>query len=500
VAYGGTGKSTFINKWLEKMRWDNYRGAKKVYGWSFYSQGTNELATSADRFVNHALEWFGDEDPLKGSPWDKGKRLAHLAAKQRTLMILDGMEPLQSTLDFERGKIKDNALCVLVTELAKHNNGLCIITTREQSPELNRFPAFAQTINLDQISNEAGRALLRMRNIQGSDAELDKATEAFGNHALAINLLAEYIHLFPGHIIQKAYEIPDYGISESETKHARRVIQVFSAYFGNSPETELLHIMGLFNRPAEMAAIAAIVGGKTIDRLTNITNTFKEPELMRAIQNLRNAKLLARESRHCPDIIDCHPIIREHFGEKLQTENPTAWKEANSRLYDYYKKKPAKQLPDTLEEMEPLFAAVAHGCRAGRVQEALLEVYWERIGRRNEFYSTNKLGAFGAFVATLSNFFEKLWTTLASGLNEHDKASVLNWAGFGLHALGRLRQAAEPMRAALQEHIKQKNWKESALDNGNLSELYLTLGDVIQAITYGRQSVEFAVKVFNFKS
>ena len=37
VAYGGTGKSTLVNKWLEKMRWDNYRGAKRVFAWSFYS-------------------------------------------------------------------------------------------------------------------------------------------------------------------------------------------------------------------------------------------------------------------------------------------------------------------------------------------------------------------------------------------------------------------------------------------------------------------------------
>ena len=31
VAYGGVGKSTLINKWVEKMRWDQYRGAEKVY-------------------------------------------------------------------------------------------------------------------------------------------------------------------------------------------------------------------------------------------------------------------------------------------------------------------------------------------------------------------------------------------------------------------------------------------------------------------------------------
>src|SRR5262249_55821829 len=48
VAWGGVGKSTLVNKWLERLAKDNYRGARRVYAWSFYSQGTSERATSAD--------------------------------------------------------------------------------------------------------------------------------------------------------------------------------------------------------------------------------------------------------------------------------------------------------------------------------------------------------------------------------------------------------------------------------------------------------------------
>ena len=39
VAYGGVGKSTLVNRWLREMERDNFRGAKRVFGWSFYSQG-----------------------------------------------------------------------------------------------------------------------------------------------------------------------------------------------------------------------------------------------------------------------------------------------------------------------------------------------------------------------------------------------------------------------------------------------------------------------------
>ncbi|MCP4694489.1 MAG: toll/interleukin-1 receptor domain-containing protein, partial [Desulfobacterales bacterium] len=87
VAWGGVGKSTLVNKWLEKMGEDNYRGARAVFAWSFYSQGTGERVTSADQFIREALEWFGDPAPDAGSTWNKGKRLAGLVQKEKTLLI-----------------------------------------------------------------------------------------------------------------------------------------------------------------------------------------------------------------------------------------------------------------------------------------------------------------------------------------------------------------------------------------------------------------------------
>ncbi len=175
VAWGGVGKSTLVNKWREQLAADNYRGAKRVYAWSFYSQGTGERVTSADIFIVEALKWFGDPEMANSnaSPWDKGGRLAELVKREKSLLLLDGMEPLQSSLDFERGKIKDPALAVLVTELAKENPGLCVITTREPVYDLADFPETTREIDLEQISAEAGRALLRVGGVQGTDAELE---------------------------------------------------------------------------------------------------------------------------------------------------------------------------------------------------------------------------------------------------------------------------------------------------------------------------------------
>ena len=88
VAWGGVGKSTLINHWLRKMAADHYRSAELVLGWSFYRQGTSGETSSADEFLDAALTWFGDPDPRIGTAWEKGERLAKLAAHHRTLLVL----------------------------------------------------------------------------------------------------------------------------------------------------------------------------------------------------------------------------------------------------------------------------------------------------------------------------------------------------------------------------------------------------------------------------
>jgi hypothetical protein len=85
IAWGGVGKTALINVWLNKMCDEHYRGAERVYGWSFYSQGASEKKqVSTDLFIASALEWFGDSDPTKGTPWEKGERLADLIKKSKT--------------------------------------------------------------------------------------------------------------------------------------------------------------------------------------------------------------------------------------------------------------------------------------------------------------------------------------------------------------------------------------------------------------------------------
>ena len=478
VAWGGVGKSTLLRHWLERLEADNFRGARRVFAWSFYSQGTGERVTSADQFIAQALEWFGDETPTEGSPWDKGQRLAGLVAGQKTLLVLDGMEPLQSGLDFERGKVNDPGLAMLIEGLARHNDGLCVITTREPVADLARFPDTTSERNLEQISSESGRALLRVRGVRGDDAELEAATASFGNHALAVNLLAEYLRDVSDHHISAAADIPDLDIPVDEGRHPRRVMAAFEERFGDGPEVEVLRMLGLFDRPAEAGEIADLRADPAIPGLTDHVHGLDEAGWLRVLQRLRDAGLMAPQSHHTSADLDAHPLVREHFGQRLREQHPDAWREGHSRLYEHLRDT-AKQLPETLEEMAPLFAAVAHGCRADRHEDALLEVYAKRILRGDEHFSKRQLGAFSSGLAALSGFFDPPWDSVVGGLSEVPSGWVLG-------------EAAQLFRAALNTAVGQEEWLRAAVRAGNLSELHLTIGEVGQAVAYAQQGVGLA--------
>jgi tetratricopeptide (TPR) repeat protein len=422
--------------------------------------------------------------------------LAKLIQEQRTLLILDGLEPLQYPPGAMQGKLRDQGMQTLLKELARAGSdwGLCVITTRLAVPELAEMKhGSVQSKPLDNLSDEAGTQLLRDVGVSKStDDELRKASGEFRGHALALTLLGRYLAVVHNGEIRKRDLVPQLEEEEEQGGHAFRVMKSYETWLEGKPELDILNLLGLFDRPAEGGAIEVLRQKPAIKGLTNALIGLADAKWKVALQHLRDLRLLDPKEEACPETLDCHPLVREHFGAALKAKNPAAWKEAHSRLYEYYKTLPAKKLPDTLEEMEPLYRAVAHGCHAGRYQEAMDEVYWPRISRHNEAYSVKILGAFGVDLAALSGFFEVPWGQPTAGLDDPAKAAVLGWAGFALRAVGRLREAREPMQAGLEMDIQLQDWENAAKAANNLSELSLTLGEVNEAVRYARQGVEFA--------
>jgi len=125
-----------------------------------------------------------------GTAWDKGERLAKLITHHRTLLVLDGLEPLQHPPGPQEGRLREPALQALLRELAAFNTGLCLVTTRHPVADIAEHEgASALRRELERLPSDAGAKLLRALGVKGGEAELRTASDEFHGHCLALTLL-----------------------------------------------------------------------------------------------------------------------------------------------------------------------------------------------------------------------------------------------------------------------------------------------------------------------
>jgi hypothetical protein len=500
VAWGGVGKTSLVAHWMAQMAADDWRTAERVFGWSFYSQGTREqTAASSDQFIAHALEFFGDPDPTQGSPWSRGERLARLVAKHKSLLVLDGLEPLQYPPGPEAGKLKDAAVEALLKGLAQHNPGLCIVTTRESVDGLKTWrTATAPEWRLEHLSEEASAALLRQTGVQGTDTELREASREVRGHALTLTLLGRYLALAHDGDIRLRDRVKfEEADAETQGGHAFRVMTAYERWFNSEGEhgrraLAVLRLLGLFDRPADAGCLKALRRKPAIHGLTEALINLSDEQWNITIKRLEQCGLLVPAQEQVA--IDAHPLLREYFAVRVRDHRPEAWREGHRRLYEHLKGS-VPDWPEGLDGLQPLYQAVTHGCQAGLHEDARAKVYRDRILRgtaANGFYSIEKLGAFGADLGAVACFFEERWKRLAPALSEDTQAWLLNQAAVCLRALGRSTEALEPMRVSTEMDVAREKWTDAAISANNLSELELTLGEVAAAVRDAEQSVDFA--------
>ncbi len=495
VAVGGAGKTALVHHWMQGFEHDGWqaKGAAAAFAWSFYSQGGGDARqASGDLFISEALRFFGDRDPVEGSPRDRGVRLAQHVRRRRTLLVLDGLEPLQEPpLSAEAGKVKDPAVAALILQLAADNPGLLVLTTREPVAELrSREGRGARTLDLDQLGEEAGAALLRWLGVEGRENELHEVAREVHGHALTLTLLGTYLRDAREGDVRAWKDLPLLAAADLiGDEHAARVMSAYSDWFGPGPERQLLSVVGLFDRPAAAGLVAALRQEPAIPGVTDALVDLPAPRWNLALTRLRRARLLLEADGS--GSLDAHPLVREYFGHWLREGRPAAWKAAHGRLFDHLKDT-TQHWPDTIEGLQPLYQAISHGTQAGRHQEACDEVYRDRILRGIQSFSTSRLAAFGADLGGLSSFFDAPWSRVSPALGQAAQAWLLHEAAFCLRALGRLREIIEPTETALEMLVQEENWPSATTCASNLSQFRLDLGEIPGAIRDAEQSIIFA--------
>ena len=268
AAWGGVGKSSLINAWMDRLKNAGHRGARRVFGWSFEQQGIASPTASADAFIDEALDWFGHGKEKDHSPWARGRRLAELVKEQETLLLLDGLEPLQHPSPGpDAGGVRDTALAAFLQNFVRSGtNGLCVITTREPLGADITAVALDAVLELDlgHLSAKAGALLLENAGVKGEREELEQASRELDGHALALQLLGSYlVDAYGGDVMERA-KIPDRAFGD----HVGRMMAAYDERLAPD-ERQLLLVLGLFDRQVDRSTIEALADPPAIPSVTD---------------------------------------------------------------------------------------------------------------------------------------------------------------------------------------------------------------------------------------
>jgi hypothetical protein len=475
TGFGGAGKSTLVEALLAGLAPD-YQGARKIFGWHFYSQeerGTE--VTNASMFWDRALRFFQFTGEMPLYETEKAHELLKALHEQKSILVLDGIESLQNAPNVNRGILNDRALRGFITSIARdglRNGGLVILTSRQQVTELGPFRR-ARNMRLANLDAASGAALLRAYGVRGAAADLEAAAADFGGHPLSLVLLARILATdYGGDIIRRhGFEIAD----DPAEDNVRSVLDYYTRLFGETdPELIYLYLISLVRRPMRTAELAELADKSLLGRALT---QFPEARRARALSTLRAYGLILTER----DSYDTHALIRSYFCTQFQRRRPGEFIQAHSVLFEYFAGLPADELPADLETMAPLYRAVYHGCAAGRHAGAL-EIYWHRICRERRFYSQKELGAFSSDLAAIVPFFSDGWgRPVVSDLSEERRAWLLAVAAFLLTALGRLEEAVQPRQTEIAIFDELQDRHMTCSDHINLVQTLIPLGRLADA-------------------
>jgi tetratricopeptide (TPR) repeat protein len=484
VGFGGVGKSAVIAAFLDKIAPD-FGMAEYVFGWSFYSQGSHETSVSSHEFFEEAIRFFDPRGSVPKREAERVKHLLYLLRAKPTLLILDGLEPLQEHPRIDGGRMRDRGIRWLLTDVARRGiNGLVLLSSRQPFVELQHYSKIYKEIQLDNLGNNSGIELLKDIGVEGNDRQLATACEDCGGNALALVLLGKLLVSRFKNKIQQWKILPGEAFETEHGSHARRILSYYEKMWPpDSLERILLYAISLVDRPLLYEELTALRKGASFAaKLPH----YGHSQFIGALHSLKCAGILTSKE----EVLECHPIIRTYFSFSFESRARKEYIEAHEVLFNYFKELPSSTFPETIAEMEPLYRSIRHGCLAGKPQDAL-QIYKERIQRKDVYFSLYQLGAFDTDLSALASFFPNGWISEpVRGISSQQANDILSTAVYCLLSLTRMEEAINVLKKNLKWALGVEDWLSASTLYEHLVEILTQCGRLSEAGEIANEALE----------
>jgi hypothetical protein len=372
IGLGGAGKTALAEKFVEWVQANDPPEGLLI--WSFYDD------PDANTFLKTAHRYFtgGREAHASGAGW------FHLLNEEmskggRYLIVLDGLERVQrqqTDASGMYGELEDPLLRGFLFRLAAGaGQTKAVITSRFPVSSIERWlDRGYRIIDVDQLTGDSARAVLRAQGVRGSDEELDYLVREYGGHALTLDLLACAISKFFGGDPSKA---PPLDVEEDQRhEQAARLsclLQVFEREL-SSRQVEILSRLCVFRFGVDLDALYSIFVGEASAAVAGALKGASKEEVAADLQALVSLHLAGIDTNGRYTV---HPAIRDHFYRLFR--DPTAMHEAVRGHLVPLSHRPGIGLPEDAEALDLLEELVYHAIQAGSVREAA-EIYMGRLG------------------------------------------------------------------------------------------------------------------------
>ncbi|WP_437338440.1 AAA family ATPase [Sorangium sp. So ce394] len=479
IGEGGAGKTQLVRTWLDGLQ-PAYGGVDAVISCSIEDQdrGGGPYGSAAVSVLLDALGESPSQDPLESV-----SRLVRRIRERRTLVVLDGLEPLQD----DRGELIDRPIRMLVRNLASQMySGLCVITTR---PPFDLEGTGVRRIELGPVDVASAIQVLRSRKVCGSEEQLGRLAGRLRRHALSLALVADYLSEAHGGDVLAADHL-DFGAEKlDEGGRIQRILSFYEARL--KPEAHaVLGVVALCERPVDLATLAAVGAHPRATGFAASIGDASREELRRTCARLAKTALLLTTDTGA---WDQHPLVRGYWRRRLEAVDPAGVRAAHEVLFERFRDQPltAGAGAGRREDLDPLYAAVAHGVRAERWAESF-EVLYDRIRQGERHTSLKRHGAVAEDQCAFLAFFDRSSFHLPGELAPWQRHWLENSAGVLLRAHGDVRGAVRLLESAVTTAINAGLTGEAAESARNLASVFSLEGDIMKALEHAESAVRHA--------
>jgi hypothetical protein len=310
VGMGGIGKTALAAYWIRKRRGTMARPCSAVLYWTFNERRNTAALLDA---IGELASGGGETDRLKAT---------EILQTQPLLLVLDGIERLQSTGEADAGALLDEDLRRLLLAAARPScNSFVLVTSRV--PLTGLEPMLGSSVRereLSGLSDEDGGEVLQLLGCGAPKETRTEASRLLRGNPLALRIFADALSRAadsdPADIMRRIEEE-----GGSEAGRLRSLLSYYERALAPSERAILSGIALLDTAPIDIAVKLVRELAATKPLMEARTTADIEAE----IESLVRREVVYRSTGYlATPLVSCHPMIREHFRSSLLQHPETA--------------------------------------------------------------------------------------------------------------------------------------------------------------------------------